>query len=229
MSLESYVNYANGMGANAEVLAWIGTAVGAAIKKRKKLDSGELEHIIDFLVSEAAPKRLQKMSIAQAKASAEKWSKANQKKGRGIKDGPDDVQTIHQYADGSRIVELLTEKAYKREGFFMSHCLGGYSVKDDIQIYSYRDAGNMPHATFEVQKSGGQVSQIKGKGNGPIHPKYIMPILDFLTSIGKAPRPAEMKNLGYYEVDRAHLEFVRSIAGAEKSLAVIYGVCYVHA
>lgn len=224
--IESFIEYAKGMSARDEVISWLNQIVGSALKKNRQVSQSEIEHIIDYLASPAAPSRLMKMSIAQAKESADKWSKSNQKKGRSITDGDSDLQVIHQYSDGSRIVKLITNKAYEREGFFMSHCLGGYQVSKDIEIYSYRDSKNMPHATFEVRKSGGEVVQIKGKGNGPIHPRYIMPILDFLTSIGQKPRPSEMKNLGYYHIDKAHHDFVQSIVGAEKYLTVIHGELY---
>lgn len=225
--LEPYIHYAKGMNARDEVILWINNVVAASLRKRKQHpQQGELEHIIDYLASPSAPQRLMKMSIVQAKEAAEKWSKANQKKGRAIVDEDADLKTLHEYSDGSRIVKLLTKKAFEREGFFMAHCVGGYQVSKEIEIYSYRDAKNFPHATFEVRKNGGEVVQIKGKGNGPIHPKYIMPILDFLTSIGQKPRPSEMKNLGYYHIDPAHHEFVKSIVGAEKFLTTIHGELY---
>lgn len=226
--IEQYLKYANGMGASDEVISWINLVLPAYFRKHNGIAKYNFEHIIDFLVSSSAPKRLLKMSIKQAHESAEKWSKANQKKGSNIVDGPSDIKLIHEYKDGSCIVKLISQNAYKREGFLMSHCLGGYSVKNDIDIYSYRDKKNMPHATFEVRKRGGEITQIKGKGNGPIHPKYIMPILDFLESIGKKPRPSEMINLGYYYIDKAHYDFVMSLADAKKQIAVIHGEMYAH-
>ena len=226
--IAAIIKYANGMSARDEVIAWVNQTVGASIKKNKPLSQEKLEHIIDYLVSPSAPNRLLKMSIKQAEESANKWSKANQKKGHSLVDDSSDVENIHSYSDGSRIVKLLSDRAYKREGFLMSHCLGGYSVKAEISIYSYRDAKNNPHATFEVRKNGGEITQIKGKGNGPIHPKYITPILDFLISIDKKPRPSEMKNLGYYHIDKDHHEFVRSIVGSEKYLVTLYGELYAH-
>lgn len=226
--LDEYLKYANGMGARDEVIAWINLVVPAYFRKHEGVARYNFEHIIDYLVSPAAPNRLLKMSIEQANVSADKWSKANQKKGRGLVDESSDIKIVHSYADGSAIVKLLTEKAYKREGFLMSHCLGSYSPKADIEIYSYRDNKNNPHATFEVRKSGGEITQIKGKGNGEIHPKYILPILDFMTSIGQKPRPSEMKNLGYHHIDKAHHEFVRSIVGSDKFLIMIHGDMYAH-
>lgn len=226
--LDEYLKYATGMGANGEVLAWVNQILGAAVRKQRAPAQTDVEHIIDFLVSDKAPMRLQKMSIEQAKISAHQWSKTNQKKGRNLIDGNADIKLIHEYPDGSRIVKLLSTDSYKREGYLMRHCLGGYSPKADTEIYSYRDSKNEPHATFEVQKKGNEVTQIKGKGNGAIHPSYIMPILDFLTSIGQKPRPSEMKNLGYYHIDECHHEFVKSIIGAEKWLITIHGELYAH-
>jgi hypothetical protein len=230
--IEKYLEYAAKMGANSEVMSWIDTTLKADIRKKflrlKAENQGEIEHILDYLCSSAAPKRLQKMSYAQAKLSTDKWMKANQKKGRNITDEDGDIETIHEYADGSKIVKLLTERSYKREGFLMSHCLGGYSPKSERDIYSYRDAKNQPHATFEVQKNQGQITQIKGKGNGPICPRYILPILDFLKSIGQEPRESEMKNLGYYFIDETHLPFLKTIDGWEKQVSVIYGKMYAH-
>jgi hypothetical protein len=187
-----------------------------------------VEHILDYLASPAAPARLQKMSVADAKRKSDEWSKANQKKGRDLIDTKEDLETIHDFGDGTRIVKLKTRKALQREGFLMSHCVGGWNIGDNIQIYSYRDADNMPHATFEVHKSDGQINQIKGKGNGPIHPKYINPILEFLKAIGMEVRPKDMVNLGYYHIHEDHLEFLKKIEKAWKQVVMIGGEVYAY-
>lgn len=148
------------------------------------------------------------MSYTQARESSIKWNKANQKKGRLIVDGDDDVETIHDFLDGTRIVKLKTKKAYQREGTLMAHCVGGYAP-DTTTIYSYRDKNNNPHATFQVEKSGKQIVQIKGKGNGSIHPKYIHPILTFLKTIGLDIRPNDMINLGYQHVSQDMEDMLR--------------------
>jgi hypothetical protein len=192
--------YAVAIGASDEVLWWCQNVLTAQQRKRGHDVQATVEHIIDYLASDAAPKRLRKMSYKQAKDSAEKWSKAQQKKGAGLIDGPEDIETIHDFLDGTRIVKLKTQKAYQREGFFMAHCVGGYQPEKST-IYSYRDAKNIPHATFEVSKSGDEIVQIKGKGNGPIHPRYIHPILAFLKTIGMEVRPSDMINLGYQHLD----------------------------
>ena len=226
--LENYIKYANGMNAREEVLLWLNQTLAAHLKKKKHLNNTQIEHIIDYLVSSAAPKRLLKMSIEQAKNAADKWTKTQQKKGANLIDTSTDIEIIHEYANGSKIVKLLTKKAYQREGFLMAHCLGGMSPKSDIDIYSYRDKKNNPHATFEVRKEDGEITQIKGKGNGSIHPKYVMPILDFLTSIGQKPRPSEMSNLGYYHINKDIKPLVLMIEGYEKQIVNIYGEMYAY-
>jgi hypothetical protein len=185
--------------------------------------------VIDYFLSGAAPTRLQKMSVVDAKRKAKEWSERNQNKGRGLTDSADDIETIHDFLDGTRIVRLKTKQAYQREGFFMAHCVGGYDpANGDCHIYSYRDKKNEPHATFEVRKKNNEIVQIKGKGNGPIHPKYIHPILAFLQSIGMEIRPDDMKNIGYYVLPDEHLDFLRRFPEAWKQVTMIQGKAYAH-
>ncbi len=223
--IEKYANYLN---ASGEVLSWIKTTGKKAIQK-KLTNESDIEHVIDFLVSESAPTRLQRMSFLDAKRKADEWTKANQKKGRGFVDTDNDIKVIHDFLDGTKIVRLKTKKALEREGFLMSHCVGGYNIDTEGQdIYSYRDNKNMPHATFEVRKSGGEIVQIKGKGNGPIHPKYIHPILAFLKSIDISIRPNDMANLGYHHIYKDHIEFLKGIDGAWEQVIMISGEAYAH-
>lgn len=222
---EGLEQYAKHLNANDEVLCWLRTAGKKAINKKTVTES-EMEHIIDFLVSSAAPERLQKMSVTDAKRKAKEWSEKNQKKGKNLSDSDDDIETIHDFLDGTRIVKLKTKKAFQREGFLMSHCAGGYNPDSkDCLIYSYRDSKNMPHATFEVRKNNNEIVQIKGKGNGSIHPKYIHPILAFLKTIGMEIRPNDMQNLGYYHVDKSHLEFLKTTE-AWSQVTMINGEAY---
>lgn len=224
--MEQLETYAKHLNANNEVLEWLRTT-GAKYLKTEKITASEMEHVLDFLVSNAAPQRLQKMSIDDAKRKASEWTEAQQKKGRDLIDSDDDIETIHDFGDGSKIVKLKTKKSFQREGFLMSHCVGGYDPDKSTQyIYSYRDEKNMPHATFEVQKSDNKIVQIKGKGNGPIHPKYIHPILAFLKAIGMDIRPSDMVNLGYHHIHKDHIEFLKSIPGATEQMTEINGEHY---
>jgi hypothetical protein len=222
------INYAKGMNANEEVLFWL-NSVGAATLKKRSESITDLEHIIDYLVSPQAPPRLRKMSFVDAKRKAHEWSVKNQKKGKNLTDSDDDIDTIHDFLDGTKIVRLKTQKAFQREGFLMSHCVGGYSAENKgCLIYSYRDKNNMPHATFEVLKTDNLIKQIKGKGNGPIHPKYIHQILAFLKSIGMEIRPHEMQNLGYHHIHKEHLDYLLKSTKASAQITMINGEAYAH-
>lgn len=196
--MESVIGYAEGLGAKIEVLDWCKTTLVAA-HRREPVSVSDAEHIVDFLMSADAPARLKRMSFAQAKASADAWTKKNQKLGRDIVDGEGDTELFMELDDGMRIVRLLTANAFKREGFLMRHCAGSYSPSS-ATIYSLRDRGNDPHVTFEVTSNGETIQQIKGKGNGSIHPRYIASTLAFLERVGLKIRPTDMANLGYHHV-----------------------------
>lgn len=232
--LESLEKYATHLNASLEVLSWLRTTGKKTLHKnfqglRSQECESDLEHILDYLVSPAAPMRLQKMSFSDAKRKAKEWSEANQKKGRNLSDGADDIELIHDFFDGTTIVRLKTKSALQREGFLMGHCVGGYdATSSDCHIYSYRDAKNFPHATFEVRRAQGEIVQIKGKGNGAIHPKYIHPILAFLKSIGMTIRSNDMINIGYHHIDQFHLDYLRTIPNAWKQVAMINGEAYAY-
>lgn len=225
--MDELIKYAKGMNANEEVIGWI----NSVYKNYSKINptSNEIEHIIDFLVSPEAPSRLRKMSYVDAKRKADEWSKTNQKKGKNLIDSDDDIETIYDFKDGTKIIRLKTKAAFQREGFLMNHCVGGYSPNDKNHlIYSYRDKNNMPHATFEAIKDNKSINQIKGKGNGPIHPKYIHPILMFLKSIGMNIRPNDMQSLGYFHIHLDHVPYLKLNERASKQLSNINGEYYAH-
>lgn len=114
--------YAKGLGASEEVLDWCSTVLKAYCKKENP-SVEDREHIIDYLLSDDAPKRLRRMSYEQAKESAKKWSEANQKRGRDRVETEGDTELYMELDDGTRIVKLLTKKAYEREGFLMRQCV----------------------------------------------------------------------------------------------------------
>jgi len=224
--MEQLLAYAKTLNAREDVFWWLEN-VGKKNIKNGKIIISDLEHIIDWFCSDASPRRLQKMSLQTAIDSAKKWSDANIKKGRGLIDASDDIETFLSFDDKSKIVLLKTTKAFKREGTLMGHCLGGYSMRHGFEIYSLRDEKNNPHATFEVNKSGKEIIQIKGKGNGEIHPKYIHRVLTFLEKIGIKVRKEEMKNLGYYYAHQKHIEVIKKCLGKNEKLVEVNGDFYV--
>jgi hypothetical protein len=156
---------------------------------------GIIEHVLDWIENEKPPK-LEKMIWEEALSSAEKWSKAQQKKGEHIKEIAEDTELVMDFKDGFRFMKLIGKRAYEREGYLMGHCVASYYGKDD-EIYSLRDKNNMPHAT--ISKSS---QQIKGRGNGSIHPKYIRYVVEFLEFLKVPVRDSEMANLGYVNIEK---------------------------
>jgi uncharacterized SAM-binding protein YcdF (DUF218 family) len=179
---QELINYARGMNAKDDVLLWIEKRI-----KDYNLIS-ENEHIIDYLCSANRPKRLDRATFQQMKSNAEKWNNSLLKKDKNIK--TDDTKIILDFGDGFKFVELISKADYEREGNLMRHCVASYFGKDK-EIYSLRDSENMPHCTVEKDQ------QIKGKGNGNIHPKYIDYVVRFLEWSGMNVRDSEMQNLGY--------------------------------
>jgi hypothetical protein len=213
---------------NDEVKYWIEHNLVNAIKSKALVTNSEVEHIIDYLNSDSAPSKLRKMSYQEALHNAEKWSNALIKKGLLLSDKDEDIKLIAELEDGFRIVELVTQAAYTREGSLMKHCVSSYYDKKEITIYSLRDMENMPHCTFEVQRlNNNQINQIKGKGNGSIHPKYVKYIVGFLNSIGVDVRSSEMRNLGYEAVkDYEVSELNKILVSPEKLFTTINNETY---
>ncbi len=217
------LEYAKSLNANSEIMWWIENTGKAAIKNNKS-DENDLEHIIDWMISGDAPSRLKKMSIDDAKRKTNEWVDRNIKNGSSIIETSNDIETFIDFSDGFKVVKLLTKNAFEKEGHLMSHCLGGLSPSSDFSIYSLRDSKNSPHCTIEV-RGASEINQIKGKGNGSIHPKYINYVLDFLEKIGHKIRSNEMKNLGYYHIDKTHYNFIKS-KGYEKEIAWVRDEMY---
>ena len=78
-----------------------------------------------------------------------------------------------------------------------------------------------------MNKSAGEIVQIKGKGNGAIHPKYIHPILAFLKRIGFDIRPGDMKNLGYWHIHEVHIDFLKRYPAVTPQIVMIGDQAYV--
>ncbi len=184
--------YAKHIGADEYLLKWVDTVLKNELKRETKTTE-EVEHILDYMVQ--CNKKVERMSYKDAKKLADAWTKTQQKKGNGIVEKSEDTEVVLDFKDGFKIVRLIGENAYKREGFLMSHCVGGY-YGNGKEIYSLRDKDNMPHCTMEKDQ------QIKGKGNGDISPKYITYVVKFLEHVGMRVGDSEMKHLGYINVEK---------------------------
>ena len=181
--------YAIGLHSNDNVIDWVDTTLYKFLTK-KALSIDTQEHIVDYLNSTDSPAKLEGMSVKQAIGKAQIWIDNLNEKAKGISENKNDTKIILELNNGYKIVQLIKEPAYKREGMLMRNCVASYFGKN-VEIYSLRDRHNMSHCTIEKDQ------QIKGKGNGDISPKYIDFIITFLEFIGMNVRDNEMKHLGY--------------------------------
>lgn len=201
---------------NAEVAAWINSVVKNYLEKNEE-NVGEIEHCIDYLNARAKkfekrgkPLRLKKMSYQEAKEKSEDWVKTMNKKGRNIVETEQDIEEVMVLDNGLRLVKLIGKNAYKREGKLMSHCVASYADKN-TNVYSIRDSSNNPHCTLEVPEDYSSIHQIKGKGNGAIHPKYTGSVLKALKYFKKAKiKKNELAYLGYREISPEVFEIYNS-------------------
>ena len=180
-----------------EVLYWIDHNLKNYLKKNDE-NHTEIDHIIDYLSSNEAPKRLRKMSYNEANRKATEWTNLMIKKAAEVCETEEDVEVELSFENGFRLVKLVGENAFKREGFLMSHCVGSYFGKSS-KVYSLRDGNNKPHCTVEVTGDK-HVQQIKGKGNGSIHPKYVDMIIKTLEHFGMSVGDHDLPNLGYVKL-----------------------------
>ena len=141
-------------------------------------------HMVDYFntLDERDLGKLEKVPYAEVTRQVREWdSKRNKTTGKK-KDNPlkEDVDfkylgKTYKSAEGEqlRVVQLLTQPAFKFEGDVMQHCVkdGGYKPTTH-RIFSLYDSNNMPHVTLEVGLKKNEIKQIKGKQNREPVPNY---------------------------------------------------------
>jgi hypothetical protein len=173
-------------------IEWVKRTLGNYLEKNFNESSGDIEHVIDYIAQTS--KRISKMSYPQAKANAQKWTKALIKKGDKALCG--EAKTVMRLADGYSIVKLVDEESYRFEGNRMGHCVADYYGRESVSIYSLRDKDNQPHCTIEYRPEEKEVNQIKGKNNQHVPEKYHEYVWEFLEY---ADKYLGVKNLRNYE------------------------------
>jgi len=88
----------------------------------------------------------------EAVAASDAWHQ--QFRGQALAGGPAFPGIpVTRWPDGARIERLVTRRQLESEGASMEHCVGGHwdSVRDGLGlVFSYRDAGGIPRATWEI-------------------------------------------------------------------------------
>ena len=85
-------------------------------------------------------------------------------------DNPGDVELIAELSDGYKLVRLVTQDAFIREGALMSHCIADdphhfeQSGVGVCSFYSISDHNNIPHITFTTYNDTTPVSLYEVQG-----------------------------------------------------------------
>lgn len=148
----NYIEYAKTFNANEETLYWIKYNLSNYLKENPE-NQDEIEHIIDYFIAKQ-PKRLHRMSYVEAKSNSEKWTKAQQKKGKHIKETEEDTEIVLDFKDGFKIVKLVSKVAYEREGYLMRHCFQG-----DTKVITF-------DGSFPIKDLSGKKVRILTRGGG---------------------------------------------------------------
>lgn len=158
--------------------------------KEKYKDKENINDILDFLIKNGYESKDIRFNFEQAIIKEQKWiSKLNQKPQINQGETFPELDLPNDF----KIVRLGDQQSRNYEGFFMKNCVSSYT--DDAEIYSLRDPNNIPKCTIELMNF--EIIQIKGLLNGPVSPKYINYIVDFLKSKDIPVCESELLNIGY--------------------------------
>jgi hypothetical protein len=117
---------------------------------------------------EGTKRMLKRLSVPDAIRKSEEWTGELNKKSS---DEEGQTETVYEFKDGWKIVKLLDEQAYNREGLLMNHCVASYITREESTIYSLRDPQNIPHATVETGPDD-HMKQCQGNSNSNLKPEY---------------------------------------------------------
>ena len=94
-----------------------------------------------------------------------------------------DYKVLEKFPNGVRVVQALNSKYTDLEGAAMKHCVATYghevNSKEKI-IVSVQNREGLPEATFELNRDGTIIKQVKGKYNASVKPEFHKTIQKFL-------------------------------------------------
>lgn len=117
----------------------------------------DASHICDYLAAEGHKYRdVTKLAFTTAKTKAQYWIERINAKIAEENDGKTVVEICQLGDNEHRLVQLVKESHFKREGKLMKHCLSGGTYfrkfeKGGFVYFSVRDASNNPKITIEAK------------------------------------------------------------------------------
>lgn len=139
-----------------------------------------LPTLIDYIRYEVGQSNnISRLSVLDAMVKQKAWHE-ELKSASAVFSMEDGIAEELKCSNGLTWYSLTGRSSLNREGELMGHCVGSYydGVRANRkQIFTLRDAKNIPHVTIEASKS--KIQQIKGKANQEVVEKYKPAILDF--------------------------------------------------
>lgn len=175
----------------ANMPAWLRTAIEKDDELEELLLDGALEAriqpVLDYmqdLITTKPDTNIAAIGFDIAEQRSEKWHARIAKPVKEIV-AEDGATPFITYPDGFTWRRVEGKDALVREGNMMGHCVGRMNyhqmvLRAKTEIVSLRDVQNEPHVTIEIGEQGTVIHQIKGKANGPVLPKYLKYVSDFL-------------------------------------------------
>lgn len=151
----------------------------------------EVLHVIDFLVSDSAPKSLIRLDYISARKHAKKWVDDLNKANKNVQVDTRNLNVFHDFKNGYKLIKLTTKEEFQEEGKNMKHCVSSYwgRQSETNLILSVRNKDNISIATIELKlqknnikdKYSCVVTQFKGRSNvGMIDPSIARELDNYL-------------------------------------------------
>ena len=167
-------------------IPWLGTKLTALLKSGSlsvKVQNDILRGFRSVAVwAKETRTDIGKLSIEEALASAKAHVPNAAKKKKGTEESEENP-VVYSFADGHKILQLKTDKAIKREGDLLKHCVGTYCDKvkaGDSVIYSLRTPSNEPMVTLEYQPKNKYFEQMFGIENSDPEPHVRPYLIEFV-------------------------------------------------
>jgi len=122
-----------------------------------------IDNVLEFLENHPIYLNNKRIGFENMEQLHNKWIASLNK---NVSNEEGEVELCYSFDNGTKIVKLIDEKSYQREGYLMQHCVAAYANRKEIEIYSIRTADNKPFITVEVKNS--MIKQISENCNNVI-------------------------------------------------------------
>lgn len=172
---------------------------------------------------------LENYTWEEAINESDAWHEQVAAAGGGTVYEPQDPELItYQFADGWKLVAVMSENDLDVEGNLMKHCVGSYAdrvAEGESRILSLRDPQNKPHVTAEFDKNW-MLQQVQGIANSEPKDEYRRRLKEAFAAMLKAGMPLTTDEDYWRNVENAISEYDARgmVALLESAAADEYGL-----